>query len=121
MSIPELESHLDSLQAWLVFWTLVVHAGLFVEYAIPIFEILSYCFKWKLSRSRLVTIKKAKGVCEIVGGILVIAGVVAEGLIEFSQSRTETSLRNENHILIAKLGTDSKQALRDANSAGQKA
>jgi len=121
MSIPELEGHLDSLHAWLVIWTLVVAAGLFIEYSLPIFEALRSCFKWKLSRSRLVAIKKAKGVCEIVGGILVIAGVVAEGLIEFSQSRTETSLRNENHTLIAKLGTDSKQALRDANSAGQKA
>jgi hypothetical protein len=121
VSIPELEKQIDALQAALVFWTKVVGYGLVIEYLFPILESLRSWFKWKYPRRLVPVVKKVKAAFAIVGGILITVGVLQEGRTESLQSSAETSLREANAARIAKLGTNSDEALRNAEFASEKA
>jgi hypothetical protein len=116
MSTSELENCINSLGHQLVFWTLVVAAGLVVEYTKPIKAFLVSVFKWTFgpgSRPHLDHV--------IIGGLLITIGVAAEGLVEFRASRAETDLRAANDKAFTELSTLTKNARNDARTAQQSA
>jgi hypothetical protein len=103
-SIDALETSLDSLAAWLLFWTALVVVGLIIEYVPEFVEL-----RRDVKRKKLFT---------LVGGVLITVGVAGELAVEFKASRVETTLRSQSRkyegLLNEKAG-DAGQAAGDAN------
>lgn len=116
MSASDLENCINSLGHWLVFWTLVVAAGLVIGYAKPVTEFFVSAYKWAFrtgSRPHLDHV--------IVGGLLITIGVAAEGWVEFRASRAETALRTENNKSFVNLGNLVDKAQHGADDAAKRA
>jgi hypothetical protein len=100
------EASLDFWGTWLVIATLVVIAGLVIEYVPDFYERLEHS-KWK----RWFVIPGAVGV---------VLGVVGEGITEFKALRTEGALRSIVHeeddvqaLAIASVNARAKEAERE--------
>jgi len=116
MSASELEKCINSLGHWLVFWTLLVAAGLIVEYTKPIKDFVVSVFRWIFTSGNKPHLDHV-----IIGGLLITIGVAAEGWIEFRTSRAETDLRKVTDAAFADLSSLAKNARNDAMAAQQSA
>jgi hypothetical protein len=115
LSIPELENQLNHLQFWLMIWTLVVAAGLVIEYAIPATNFSRDLCKW--IQQGTAPVLETAAVCAGVGAFLITVGVIGEGLIESWQSPIERSLSKANSTTRASLEAELKRARSIADSA----
>jgi hypothetical protein len=92
-AIKSLERSSDSLECWIMFWTAAVVVGLIIEYGILI---------WRRVREG----DSDHGWGEIVGGILITAGVAGELFVGAMRSTVETKLRAANHQVIVLLNKE---------------
>src|SRR6267378_8530573 len=98
MSTSDLERAVDSLECWLVIWTIVVAAGLVVEYTKDVKNFLVAGFKWLFCSGTRPTLTAT-----IFGAFLITGGVIGEGWIEFRASKVQTDLRKANDAALANL------------------
>jgi hypothetical protein len=117
MPTSDLERTVDSLGRWLVIWTIVVAAGLVVEYADDVTGFLVAGFKWLFSSGSRPKLLSAT----IVGAFLITGGVIGEGLVEFRASKAETDLRRAYDETFKNLDSLADQAKRSADQAADDA
>src|SRR5438094_936050 len=108
-SISALEKALDSLEFWLVVSTFLVVIGLILEYWHEVKRLIEERpFKWKAFQ-------------EIVGALLVTAGVAGELVIQFRASTVETALRSASHKVEALLNKAAADSIKQAGDANKEA
>jgi len=108
-NIKSLETSLDSFELWLSVMTLLVVAGLIVEYWHEIPEELE---KLREARKWLW-----KPVCVIFGAILITIGVAGELAVQFLASAKETQLRQANDAVFVGLNAEAAKARKDVETA----
>ncbi|HXA76346.1 MAG TPA: hypothetical protein VNV41_04375 [Candidatus Acidoferrales bacterium] len=118
ISVPSLESYLDSLRFWLILWTVIVAIGLVVEYATDIAKFVTHMFRWVFLHHPPTEKIFNK---TLIGGLLITVGVLGEAWIEFRASRAETHLRNANDAMVSQLNSEAARARKDAAGAIERA
>lgn len=93
-----LESSSDSLSGWLFFFTSLVVIGLIIEYG--------HVFWGLLTRRKL----EAKHWQEVLGGVLITAGVAGELFVQPLEKGIEQKLRSANHLIEASLIKSAEEA-----------
>jgi hypothetical protein len=107
--ILSLEQSLDSFEFWLAFSTLMVVVGLVLEYWYDVKRLVQERpFHWRALQ-------------EILGALLVTAGVAGELLIQFRASKIETDLRSTNHKVETLLRTAAAESIEKAGHANAEA
>jgi hypothetical protein len=108
-AINRLNSSSDSLSCWLGFWTALVVIGLVIEYAHDVWKFL-------FEKPRDLSLLR-----QVIGGILITAGVAGELAIGMRQSSVETQLRDANSKIAAFLNEKAGEAYERAAQANGKA
>jgi hypothetical protein len=105
-----LESSVDWWGVFILVSTLIVAAGLVVEYWEPVHEFIEECRR----PAAALPWKKFWG---LTGGILVTVGVFGEFWGAYRASRVETKLRDNNHKIEESLNVSAKSAADAADRA----
>jgi hypothetical protein len=111
-----LESQVDILARWLVFFTGLVVLGLMLEYGGDAGKAAGA--KWT---SKKLFLNLWVPIWIVLGGILVVGGVAGELYVEFFASRAENSLRELRDSANAVLRKEAGDAIDRASHADQKA
>lgn len=109
--INNLEIRSDSLDAWLLFWIILVVAGLVVEVCVVIKE-----HRGKTEKRTVWTL-----LLELIGPVLITVGVAGELGIHVMAGHVDTALRNANKKVFALLNKEAADAQKGAAEAVKKA
>jgi hypothetical protein len=117
-SISTLESRAGSLESWLYFWVALVVIGVVLETGFVWWE-----YKEERKEFHRGTIRSPqrpsfwKLAFELIGAVLVAAGVAGELAIDVKAGSLQTELRNKNGELIQLLEGTAGRALKEAAAA----
>jgi hypothetical protein len=105
--INRLEIRSDSLDAWLLFWIILVVVGLVVEVCVVVKE------HWHKPEKRTIW----TFLLELIGPLLITIGVAGELGIHIKAGHVETALRNANRNVFALLNKEAGTARKEAGDA----
>jgi len=124
--IHNLETSRSSLDWWLGFWTCLVVIGVAFELIAVIGEYLADRKLWTTARTRAVLSNPEKPsisrlIFDLLGVVLVVAGVAGELFVQAKVATNETDLRNANGRLVLLLEQEAGDAKHSATGASEAA